>query len=126
MDWNVYSLIKQPAYQALLCLLLTPIFIFILKPKSADKAWAVAMYVFALFLIINAGFLWFDSSPWRYFFYSLGFALGYILCVAVMMPQILKVLKLKSSQESAMAFLIIIYQPFVLLLIMLVKWIVTK
>ena len=126
MDWNVYLFIQKPAYQALLFLLLTTILIFIIQPKSADKAWLIAVYAFVLFLIVNAGLLWFDDSPWRYFFYSIGFALAYVLFIAIIMSGLLKVLKLKDSGESAMAFLVLIYQPFILLLVMVVKWIVTK
>lgn len=126
MDWNVYLLLKKPAYQALLFFLLTPILIFIFQPKSADKAWLIAGYMFILFLVINAGLLWLDNSPWRYFFYSIGFAVAYLLLIAILMPNILKILQLKGSEESAMAFLILIYQPPALLLVMLAKWMVTK
>ena len=89
-------------------------------------AWLIAAGTFVLFLIVNAGLLWFDDSPWRYFFFSIGLAMGYLILIAIIMPGLLKVLKLKSSEESAMAFLVLIYQPFALLLVMLVKWIVTK
>jgi hypothetical protein len=75
---------------------------------------------------VNAGLLWFDSSPWRYFFYSILFAVGYLFCIAITMQGVLKVLKLEGSGESAMAFLILIYQPFALLLVMIVKWMVTR
>ena len=126
MDWNVYLFIQKPGYQALLFLLLTPILIFVFQPKSADAAWVIAFYTFVLFLIVNAGLLWFDDSPWRYFFYSIGFAVGYLLFIAIIMAGLLRVLQLKSSEESAMAFLIVIYQPFALLLVMLAKWIATK
>jgi hypothetical protein len=125
MDWNVYLFIQKPAYQVLLFLLLTPILIFVIQPKSADKAWVIAAYTFGVFLIVNAGLLWFDDRPWRYFFYSIGFAVGYLLFIAIIMPGLLRVLRLESSGESAMAFLILIYQPFALLLVILVKWIVT-
>ena len=126
MDWNAYLLIQKPFYQAVLFLVLTPILIFVIQPKSADMAWSIAAFAFGLFLIVNAVLLWFDISPWRYFFYSIGFAIGYLLIIAISMPPLLSVLKLKSSEESAMAFLILIYQPFALLLVMLVKWIATK
>jgi hypothetical protein len=126
MDWNVYLLIQKPAYQALLFLLLTPLLIFVIQPKSAETAWAIAVYTFVLFLIVNAGLLWFDESPWRYFFYSIGFAVCYLLFIAIVMRGLLSVLKLKGSEESAMAFLVMIYQPFALLLVMVAKWIVTK
>ena len=126
MDLNLYLLIQKPVYQALLFLLLTPILIFVVQPKSADAAWLIATYTFVVFLIVNAGLLWFDDSPWRYFFYSIGFAVAYLLLIAIVMRGVLNLLHLKDSEESAMAFLIIIYQPFVLLLVMLIKWIVTK
>jgi hypothetical protein len=126
MDWNMYLLIQKPVYQALLFLLLTPILIFVFQPKGDDTAWSIAVYTFALFLIVNTGLLWFDDSPWRYFFYSIGSTVGYLLAIAIIMPVLLRVLKLESSGESAMAFLILIYQPFALLLVMLSKWIVTK
>jgi hypothetical protein len=126
MDWNVYLLIQKPAYQVLLFSLLTPILILVIQPKSADTAWLIAVYTFVLFLVVNAGLLWFADSPWRYFFYSIGFALGYLLFIAIIMPGLLKVLRLEGSGENAMAFLIMIYQPFALLLVMLVKWIMTK
>ena len=89
-------------------------------------AWHIAAYTFFLFLIVNAGLLWFDDSPWRYFFYSIGFAVAYLLVVAIIMAGLLKILQLKGSEESAMAFLMLIYQPFALVLVMLAKWVVTK
>ena len=126
MDWNVYSLIQKPVYQALLFLLLTPILILAIKPKSADTAWLIAAYAFDLFLLVNAGLLWFDNSPWRYFFSSIGISIGYLLIIAIVMQGLHRVLRLEGSGESAMAFLTLIYQPFALLLVMLVKWIVTR
>lgn len=69
--------------------------------------------------------LWFTDSPWHYFFYSIGFALAYILVIAILMRGVLSILKLKSSEESAMAFLIVIYQPVALIVVMLIKWMVT-
>lgn len=117
--------IQLPIYQALLFLLLTPILILISRPGSADKAWVIAGSLFVLFLLVNSALLWFADSPWRYFFYSIGFAIGYLLIIAVMMPGLLRILKLEGSGESAMIFLILIYQPIALLLVMLVKWIVT-
>jgi hypothetical protein len=126
MDWNVYLLIQKPAYQALLFLVLTPLVILILRPRSADMAWTIAAYTFALFLIVNAGMLWAANNPWRYFFLSIAFAVGYLLIIAIIMRGLINILRLEKSEESAMAFLILIYQPFALLLVMLIKWIVMK
>jgi len=126
MDWRMLPFIQKPVYQALLFLLITPLVILAFRPKSADSAWLIASSVFAVFLLVNAGLLWFDNSPWRYFLYSIGSALAYLLFIALMMTGLLKVLQLKGSEESAMAFLIFIYQPFALLLVMLSKWIAVK
>jgi hypothetical protein len=122
----LYLFIKKPAYQVLLFLLLTPILIFVIRPQSSDMAWLIAAYTFVLFLIVNAGLLWFDDNPWRYFGYSIVCAFGYLLLVAIIMRVLLSVFRLEGSEESAMAFLIMIYQPFALMLVMLVKWIVNK
>jgi bacteriorhodopsin len=121
----MYSLL-HPAYQALVFLLLTPILIFVIRPKSTDTAWTIAFYTFVMFLIVNAVLLWFAESPWRYFFYAIGVAVGYILCIAIIMSGMRKVMRLEGAGESAMAFLILLYQPFLLLLVMCVKWIVNK
>jgi hypothetical protein len=126
MDWNVFLFLQNPAYQVLVFLLLTPVLVLLVRPKTADRAWVIAAYAFGTFLIVNAGFLWFDESAWRYFFYSLGCAVVYLMVIAIIMQGLLKVLDLKGSGESAMAFLILIYQPFALLLVMLMKWIVTS
>lgn len=125
MNWSIFSLLQEPAYQALLFLVVTPLIIFVIRPKHADKAWSIAVYTFIPFLIVNAVMLWFTDSPWRYFFYSLGCSAVYILMIAIIMRGMLTILKLKSSEESAMAFLVVIYQPVALLAVMLVKWIVT-
>ncbi|MES2514664.1 MAG: hypothetical protein V4580_10995 [Bacteroidota bacterium] len=123
MIWKHILFIEQPAYQALVFALFSPALLLIIKPKSADRAWTIAAYIFAMFLTINAIMLWFDDNPWHYFFYSLGTSVAYISIVAISMPALLKALRLQSSQESAMAFLIVIFQPFALLLIMFTKWI---
>lgn len=124
MDWNLYLLIQKPAYQALLFFLLTPTVIFILRPTNVDKAWFIAICMFVLFLIVNSVMLWFDESPWRYFFYSIAFAVGYVAAIAIIMPALIKVLRLDGSGETAMAFLVLIYQPFALMIVMLVKWLI--
>lgn len=122
----MYLFIQKPAYQALLFLLLTPVLILIIQPRSEDKAWVIATILFVLFLIVNAGMLWFDDKPWRYFLYSIGFAVAYVLIISQIMEGLLKFMRLDDSGESAMAFLVIMYQPFALLLVMFAKWIITK
>src|SRR6476620_193410 len=116
IDWNVYSLVQSPACQAILFVLLTPLVLLILQPKTADSAWVFAACTFIAFLVVNAALSWFDDRPWRYFFSSIGFAIGYLFVIAIVMSGLLKVMNLKNCGESAMTFLVIIYQPFALLL----------
>ncbi|GAB1446560.1 hypothetical protein MASR2M41_23460 [Flammeovirgaceae bacterium] len=122
----MYLMIKKPAYQALLFFLLTLVIILVFQPRDADKAWLIASYMFILFLVINAGLLWFNNNSWPYFFYSICFAMVYMLLIAFIMPGLLNALQLKGSGESAMGFLIMIYQPPVLLVVMLAKWMMAK
>jgi hypothetical protein len=126
MDGNLYLIMQKPVYQGLVFLFLTIIFLVVSQPKSAETAWVVAAYTFCGFLLINAALIWIADSPWRYFFYSIGVSIAYLACIAVMMQVMLKILQLKGSGESAMAFLILIYQPFALMLVMFAKWIVVK
>lgn len=126
MDTTMYLFIQKPVYQAILFLLLTPLLILIIKPRSEDKAWVIATILFVLFLIVNAALLWFDDKPWRYFFYSIGCSVAYLILISPLMEGFLKFMRLDDSGESAMAFLVIMYQPFALLLVILAKWIATK
>lgn len=115
-------MIIKPIYQALFFLLLTPISVLLFHPKNADNAWLIAAYHFIVFMVVNAGLLWFDDAPWRYFFHSIGFAVAYLLVIAIVMPILINQMQLKGSGESAMAFLLLIYHPIALLLIIMMKW----
>lgn len=127
MDWNTYfSFAQKPVYQALFFLLITPVAILILRPANVDKAWVIALCTFVMFLIVNAAFIWFAERHWQYFFYSIGLAVGYVLLVSIFIPALIRLLRLEGSGESAMAFLVLMYQPFALLLVMFAKWIAVK
>lgn len=126
MDLNVNTLLQKPAYQALFFLLLTPLLLVVTQIKSADKAWSLAVFVFFVFMISNASLLWWAASPWPYFFVSIGVAVAYVLLMGSVLPSLLEVLRIHGSGESAMAFLVVMYHPFLLLGVMVVKWMVSK
>ena len=126
MELTASAIFLKPPYQAILFVLLTPVVIFFSRPGSADRAWVIAGLLFIMYLLINSVALWFDNSPWWYFLYSIASTLGYIIIVSAIMPVLLNVMRLDGSGESGMIFLVLIYQPFALLLIMLAKWLVTR
>lgn len=108
--------------QVLVFTVLTVLLIVMLRPKNADKAWSLAGIVFAGFMLVNAVLLWFASEPWSYFFYSLGFSMLYLGCMAMLLPALIKGLKIQGSSESAMVFIFIIYHPILLLAVLFSKW----
>ncbi len=120
------ALIRQPLYQAIAFILISIPAVFALSPKNADGAWLIAAFCYLGFLIINTVVLWFTPQAWKYFFHSISYSVAYILIIAFMMPVIIKLLKLGGPQESAMAFLFIIYHPISLLIVMFAKWIYLK
>jgi hypothetical protein len=122
MNVNLFSHLEKPTYQALLFIALTPVVILLFKPTDAEAAWQLAAYIVGLFLVINCIMIAFSASPWRYFLVSLGVGLGYLICIALILSILISILQLKKSEESAMAFLIWIYQPLGLLLMLLIKW----
>ncbi len=115
--------IKGPFVQMLVFVSLTVLSVFIIKPKSTDKAWSRAGIVFTGFMLVNSAVLWFASNAWSYFFYSLGFSVLYLVSMAILLPALIKGLKIQGSAESAMVFIFIIYHPLLLLAVLFFKWI---
>lgn len=122
----IFATLQKPHYQALLLLLITIPILLLSSPKNADSAWFIAGYCYLGFIVLNIVVQWFSESQWQYFFYSIVFSIAYILAIAVMVPVLIKLLKLEGSGESAMAFLFIIYHPVGLLIVMFAKWIYFK
>lgn len=115
--------IKGLSIQVLTFILLTILSIVILRPKTTDKAWSAAGIVFTGFMLLNSVLLWFAPDTWSYFFYSLGFSVLYLVSIAVLLPVLIKGLKIQGSAESAMVFIFIIYHPILLLLVLFAKWV---
>lgn len=118
----IVELIQKPFVQVLLFILLTILSVFIIGPKTADKTWTVAGLVFIGFMIVNSVLICTSSHSWSYFFYSLGFSVLYLMSVAIIIPALIKLLKIEGSAESSMIFIFIIYHPLLLLLVIFLKW----
>jgi hypothetical protein len=91
-------------------------------PKNAENTWNIAGFVFIGFMLINSIFISFTPNSWKYFFYSLGFSVLYLVSISVMIPAFIKILKIEGSAEGAMIFIFIIYHPVLLLFMLFLKW----
>ena len=119
---HLFELLQKPFIQVLLFLLLTILAVFIAGPKNADNTWNIAGIVFICFMLVNALLICTVSNSWSYFFYSLLFSVLYLASIAILMPVLIKILKIDGSAESAMIFIFIIYHPVFLLLMLFLKW----
>jgi len=122
MTETIIELLQKPYIQALLFILLTILSIVIIAPKNADKTWSIAGFVFIGFMLLNSVLICTVSNSWTYFFYSLGFSVLYLLSIAIIIPSLIKLLKIEGSGESAMIFIWIIYHPILLLVVLSLKW----
>lgn len=119
---QLFELLQKPFVQVLFFLVITILAIFIISPKNADNTWNAAGVVFIGFMLVNSILICTVTNSWSYFFYSLGFSLLYIACIAILIPALIKILKIEGSAESAMVFIFILYHPLFLLLMLLLKW----
>lgn len=122
MTEMIFELLQRPFVQVLLFILLTILSVFISGPKNADNTWVIAGYVFIGFMLVNSILICFASNSWSYFFISLGFSVLYLVSISIIIPAIIKVLKIEGSAESAMIFIFIIYHPVFLLFMLFLKW----
>lgn len=126
MAETLVEIIQRPYIQATFFILLTILAIFILGPKNADNTWSIAGIVFIGFMLTNSIFICAAHNSLSYFLYSLGFSVLYLICIAVLLPALIKLLKIEGSGESAMVFIFIIYHPAFLLLVLFLKWLYFK
>ncbi len=117
---------NRPYFQALFFLLLTLLVLCVWRPKTANAAWMIAAFLFFFFLTANTVMLWFAANAWRYFLLSLGCSVGYVFLIGFLIQKLEPMLKFEGSGESAMAFLVVIFHPFAMLLLMLVKWLLKQ
>jgi hypothetical protein len=122
MTARLFELFQNPFVQVLLFVLLTVMLVVIYRPKNSDKTWVLAGLVFIGFMFINSIGICTAHNVWTYFFYSLGYSMLYLVSIAVVVPVLIKILKIEGTSESAMIFIFIIYHPFFLLIMGFLKW----
>jgi len=119
--------IQKPLYQWLTFVALAFILLFIIfRPRQEDTIWVIAGVTYLAFMFVNTVFIWTAESMWSYFFFSLLFSVLYLAAASAMTSVYSEMVDTKGSGESGMIFLVIIYHPFLLLLVVLVKWLVFK
>ncbi|ABG59098.1 hypothetical protein [Cytophaga hutchinsonii] len=118
----LFELLKKPFFQVLFFILLTIVCVFIIRPKNTDKTWTLAGIIFIGFMLVNAVMICYAVTGWAYFFYSLLFAILYLCSISIILPALIKLLKIEGTDESAMVFIFIMYHPVCLLLMLFLKW----
>ncbi|MEQ8417104.1 MAG: hypothetical protein RIB71_21660 [Imperialibacter sp.] len=122
MGLTLFEWFQKPLYQLLFFIPLTFIVLVLVRPVKADNAWVISGIVYGCFLVVNTVLIGFADKPWYYFLISLGFSILYLITIGVLIPALIKVMKMEGSGESAMIFLLIIYHPLALMLMMFLKW----
>jgi hypothetical protein len=118
--------IYRPWYQALFCIVLMLVLVAIIRPDKEDSLWVIAGLSFVLFMLLNSAMIWASPTQWTYFFLSLLISVAYLFAANVIVTGYVSSFNVKGSGESSMIFLVIIYHPFALLLVMFVKWLYFK
>ncbi len=118
----IFELLQKPFAQMLIFLCLTILSVLIINPQNIDKTWNIAGIVFIGFILVNSILICIATNSWSYFFYSILFSLLYLIIISILIPALIKLLKVEGSGESAMIFLFIIYHPVCLLIMLFLKW----
>lgn len=122
MTEMIFEILQKPFVQMLFFLCLTILSVLIIKPKNCDKTWNIAGIVFIGFILANSLLICTVSNNWTYYFSSILFSLLYLIIISIIIPALIKLLKIEGSGESAMIFITIIYHPVCLLMMLFLKW----
>lgn len=120
MEFPVF--LQTPHYQAIFFIGLT-VLLFVLKRQNQEEnIWMLAGVIYVLFILVNALTLFWLANSWSYFFYSMLVSVAYLFLIEKICNAFISMYKTEGSGEGSMIFLVIIYHPIALLLVMLVKW----
>lgn len=123
---TLLSLIQKPLYQLIFFTLVTIVLLIIIRPGKTDTLWTIAGVLYALFILTNAVMVCFQVNVWPYFFYSLLFSVLYIFIAGGITSAYTGITNVEGSGESGMIFLVIMYHPFGLLIMIFLKWLYFK
>lgn len=117
------SYLHHPFYQFLLMQMFFVLVLIIVRPDQLEKVWVTAGVHYIVFILLNGVMCWFAKAVWMYFLYSMVFSVLFLLCTSGLINLYSNWKYVEGSGESSMIFLVIIYHPFVLLAVMLVRWV---
>jgi len=124
MSSPLHLYLSAPYTHAVVFLLITAVLFVLARPGNANALYTSAGVVYAVFILVNSIMIYYAESIWTYFFTSLLFSIVYLVAVELICSTYVRIAKVAGSGESAMVFLIIIYHPIVMLIVLLVKWII--
>ncbi len=126
MGLTLFEWLQKPFHQLLLFIPITLVCFLVTRQVKVDSAWTLAGLVYACFILVNSIFICFAEKPWYYFLISLGVSVLYIIIIGILLPFLIKLMKMEGTGESGMIFLIIIYHPLALVLAIFLKWLYLK
>ena len=115
------ALIEAPWYQIPIFLSLTILLLTFLRTSNANSVWTITGGIYAVFILTNSFLVWGTESPWIYLGISILCSFGYLLLAGWVASVCIKWRKMNGSGESAMLFLIIIYHPVLLVILILAR-----
>ena len=120
------SLLQKPVYQLLTAQVLSLLTMLIYRPNDVNAVWTAVGLFYFLFIVVNSILVWPATSPWLYFFISIGLSIVYLIISWLVCAGTIRLLNLNGSGESSMVFLVIIYHPASIMFVMLIKWVYYK
>jgi len=116
------DVIRKPFFHFVVFILISIALLVALHPHAADATWFLLGIIYGIFIIFNSIAMIWPGRSWNYFFYSLGLSVLYILISFTIGRLYLSFVDPEGSFESSMIFLVILYHPFCLLIVIFLKW----
>jgi hypothetical protein len=120
------NFLYKPLWQAVVVIFANLIVLVAARPSQSESMWIIAGACYSFFIIANSVLIWKSTKPWGYFFYSLVVSVAYVLTAWAITSAFGSIAHTKGSNESSMIFLIIMYHPLALLIVMFIKWLITR
>ena len=117
--------LTKPYAHVVVFLVVTFVIFVLIRPREANALYTIGGVVYVLFILTNSGLIYFAPNTWTYFFLSLLFSVIYIVVFSFLSSMYIRLANVDGSRESGMIFLVIIYHPIALLLVVFVKWLVS-
>jgi hypothetical protein len=114
--------IARPFLQIVFFTLLSMVVVPAARPKNADSVFTIVGVIYMVFILVNSVAICFAPKVWPYFFNSLLFSIVFLLTLVLLASIYIDVTKTQGSGETAMVFLVVMYHPIALLLVIFLQW----